>query len=120
MIYTSYYARINKIPENFVPVSIAARAPQFYRGLEYKKIAPNHSFFKVWKDTGDNDYYIKHYNEEILSKLNVKEVLSDLLSLTHSYDICLLCYEKSSDFCHRHLVRDWLVSNNVKCEEMII
>lgn len=32
-------------------------------------------------------------------------------------EICLICYEKPSDFCHRHLVADWLNKNGVKCKE---
>ena len=120
MIYTSYYARLNKLPDNITQVSIAGRAPDFYNGYEYKKLAPKYSFFKVWKETHDNDYYIRHYNEEVLSKLDVRGVLSDLLSLTGSYDLCLLCYEKEGDFCHRHLVADWLVRNGVSCSEFTL
>ena len=75
MIYTSYYAKLNKIPENIVPVSIAGKAPDFYSGLEYKKLAPKYWFFKEWKQNHDNDFYIKHFNEEVLSKLELKQVL---------------------------------------------
>ena len=32
-------------------------------------------------------------------------------------DIALICYEKPSDFCHRHLVAEWLNQNGFKCEE---
>ena len=35
-------------------------------------------------------------------------------------DIALLCYEKPDDFCHRHLVADWLNKNGYKCEEYVI
>lgn len=31
--------------------------------------------------------------------------------------IALICYEKPSDFCHRHLVAEWLNQNGYKCEE---
>lgn len=31
--------------------------------------------------------------------------------------ICLICYEKPADFCHRHLVAKWLNDNNFKCKE---
>lgn len=120
MIYTSYYAKLNKIPENIVPVSIAGKAPDFYKGLEYKKLAPKYWFFKEWKQNHDNDFYIKHFNEEVLSQLKVRQVLSELLALTGSYEICLLCYEKPNDFCHRHLVADWFNKNGVKCEELIL
>lgn len=118
MIYTSYYAMLNKIPKNIIPVSIAGKAPDFYKGLEYKKLAPKYPFFKVWKETGDNDYYIRHFQEEVLDKTDVMTVLADLLRMTNSYEICLLCYEKPGDFCHRHLVADWLNNQGVTCKEM--
>jgi uncharacterized protein YeaO (DUF488 family) len=108
---------MNKLPSYLVPVSIAGKTPDFYKGYEYKKLAPKWNFFKVWKETHDNEYYIKHYQEEVIDKLVFKEVLTDLLILTNSYDLCLLCYEKSGDFCHRHLVADWFTKNGVKCEE---
>lgn len=31
--------------------------------------------------------------------------------------ICLICFEKPTDFCHRHLVADWLTKNGFQCEE---
>lgn len=34
------------------------------------------------------------------------------------YHIALLCYEKPDDFCHRHLVADWLRKNGYECEEL--
>lgn len=36
----------------------------------------------------------------------------------HSKDVALLCCEKPSDFCHRHLVADWFRKNGVPCEEL--
>lgn len=108
---------MKKLPKLLVPVSIAGRTPDFYHGYEYKKLAPKYEFFKVWKETQDNDYYVKHYNEEVLDKLDIKCVLTDLLILTNSYDLCLLCYETPEKFCHRHLVSEWLNKNGVKSEE---
>ena len=31
--------------------------------------------------------------------------------------ISSLCYEKPGDFCHRHLVADWLTKSGVNCIE---
>ena len=45
---------------------------------------------------------------EILNKLDKEEVLKFLDSF--ETDIILLCYEKSGDFCHRHIVADWIES----------
>ena len=51
MIYTSYYAKIKKLPEDVIPVSIAGKAPKGFKGIQYKKLAPKYSFFSVWKES---------------------------------------------------------------------
>ena len=40
--------------------------------------------------------------------LDAQRVYEDLERLSNGRDCVLLCYEKSGDFCHRHLVADWL------------
>ena len=119
MIYTSYFAKLQKIPENIVPISICGKAPEWYRGLQYKKLAPKYEFFIEWKKNHDNDYYIEHFNLEVLNKLDINIVLQELNRMSNNKDIVLLCYEKPSDFCHRHLVANWFNQNNIKCEEYI-
>ena len=131
MIYTSYFANLRKLPENIIPISICGKAPDWYKGLQYKKLAPKYDFFMEWKKNHDNDYYIKCFKEQVLDKLNVDDVVKELDSLlidvttTLNYKIdsmlvpriALVCYEKPSDFCHRHLVADWLMSNGYKVKE---
>lgn len=89
----------------------------FYTGLSYKKLAPKWEFFKVWKETHDNDYYIDNYDKQVLNTLRAKEVVEELLSMTNTKNIALVCYEKPSDFCHRHLVANWLKDNGFDCME---
>ena len=119
MFYTSYYAKIKALPDNAIPVSIAGKAPNGFNGIQYKKLAPKYSFFSVWKETHDNNYYIEHFISEVLDVLDVKQVVADLESFKKNKDsiIVLVCYEKSGDFCHRHLVANWLNENGYKCEE---
>ena len=122
MIYTSYFGRLSRFPENIVPISICGKAPDWYGGPQYKKLAPKYDFFMKWKETHDNDYYIKCFNEQVLDKLNAQDVLLELSELAgfnnRHNDICLICYEKSEDFCHRHLVAGWLRKNGFACEEL--
>lgn len=137
MIYTSYFANIRRLPEGFVPISICSKAPDGYKGLQYKKLAPKYDFFMRWKENHDNSYYTKCFNEQILNCLDVYEVMDDLYNLLtdkeklsvemtncpfwrnpHS-NIVLICYEKSTDFCHRHLVADWLEANGIQCKEWV-
>ena len=122
MIYTSYFAKLNKLPKDIIPISICGKAPNWYDGLQYKKLAPKYEFFMEWKKNHDNDYYVKCYNEQVLNKLNPTNVYNELLHLCTSVKlieptICLVCYEKPSDFCHRHLVAKWLTENGYSCEE---
>lgn len=122
MIYTSYFAKIQELPNNIVPISICAKAPIWYKGFQYKKLAPKYDFFMKWKETHDNEYYIKCFNEQVLNKINIDDIIADFSKLSYGFsiginDICLLCYEKPQDFCHRHLVANWLNQNGFKCEE---
>lgn len=117
MIYTTYFAKLRKLPANITPIAICGGLPKFYTGLSYKKLAPKWDFFKAWKETHDNDYYIENFEKLVLNPLNAKEVVNELLAMSDTKDIALVCYEKPSDFCHRHLVADWLKRNGFKCEE---
>ena len=114
---TGYFARLKDYQKiNLTPISIAAKAPIWYKGDEYKKLAPKWSFYSEWKNgshKGDNDYYIKHFKEEVLDNLDPEQVLKELegFSGVSEDNIILLCYEKSGTFCHRHLVADWLNQN---------
>lgn len=99
---TSYFGKLSKI-DNKNAVSIAAKSPDFYKGREYKKLAPKYWFFKKYKDDGDEEFYTKQYCKEVLDKLDAKEVYEEL-----GEDAVLLCWESSEKFCHRHLVAEWL------------
>ena len=115
MIYTSYFAQLRNMPENVIPISICGKAPDWYDGLQYKKLAPKYGFFTEWKKTHDNNFYIEHFNDEVLKMLSVPKVLADLQMLIPDYikskmdvpvwinkdwHIALICYERPTDFCH--------------------
>lgn len=120
MIYTTYFAKLKSLPENVIPISICGKAPSWYIGLQYKKLAPKYGFFMKWKETHDNNYYIEHFNEEVLNCLDVEEIVNELYYMSgYDKDVALVCYEKPSDFCHRHLVADWLNKNGFECKEFI-
>ena len=123
MIYTSYFAKLKELKNhNIIPISICGKAPDWYKGLQYKKLAPKYGFFMEWKKNHDNDYYIEHFQKEVLDGLDATEVILDFSRMAYGFnagenDIALICYEKPSDFCHRHLLAEWLNQNGFKCEE---
>ena len=98
IIQTSYYTKYKG--EN--AVSIAGKCPEWYKGREYKKLAPKYWFFQKYKQDGDREFYIEQYQKEVLSKLNAQQVYEEL-----GENAVLLCWEDSYKFCHRHLVSDW-------------
>lgn len=74
----------------------------------YPKLAPKKSFWQVWHDNigkipheENNKYYVEEYWCEVLSKLDSDEVYKELDGSI------LLCYEKNTEFCHRHIVAAW-------------
>lgn len=122
-MFTGYYAKMKKYTDaGLIPVSIAGWAPDWYKGLQYKKLAPKWQFFNEWKNgshKGDNDYYIREFNAQVLDKLDAFAVVSELEKMTGVDDskIVLLCYEKPKDFCHRHLVAEWLTRCSFETRE---
>ena len=93
-------------------------------------LAPKYELLMQWKENHDKDYYIRRFNDDILSKLDANCVLNEEASnnvigklqtpiwMDPEYHIALICYEKSSDFCHRHLVSNWFRCNGYECEEL--
>lgn len=138
MIYTSYFAMLKKMPKNYIPISICAKVPEWYTGLQYKKLAPKYDFFMKWKQSHDNEYYIQCFNEQVLSYLNPYDVISELINMLDNQTkmmvkmtncpiwsnpdihIVLICYEKPSDFCHRHLVAYWFNNHCINCKELSV
>lgn len=117
MIYTTYFAKLKSLPENIVPISICGKTPTGYKGLQYKVLAPKYDFFMEWKKNHDNDFYIRRYEDQVLSRLSAKDVVATLYQMSGGSDVALVCYEKPSDFCHRHLVASWLCDNGIPCHE---
>lgn len=117
-VYTSYFANLRNLPNNLCPISISGKAPDWYTGIQYKVLAPKYWFFKKYEEDHDKEFYIEAFNKDVLNNLKAYEVLSKLKELANGKIPCLICYEKPGDFCHRHLVAEWLKNNcNIEVEE---
>ena len=135
MIYTSYFGKLKKLPTNIIPIAICGKSPDWFNGIEYKKLAPKYSFFSEWKETKDDEYYVNCFNEQVLKPLNAENVIEELYNslsddIKYFLNICncqpwdnpnvhiaLMCYEKPGDFCHRNLVAEWLNKNGYEVKE---
>lgn len=111
MIFTGYYAKLKQYEQaGLQPVSIAGRAPEFYKGPQYKALAPEYKMFMDWKKGKIDD---DQYTEIFTKRLNTldKEAVRNMLTKWFDKDVILLCYEKTGDFCHRHIVASWVEDN---------
>jgi uncharacterized protein YeaO (DUF488 family) len=118
MIYTSNFASIRKFKaDKTIQLSISRYTPKWLKedditdNIEIlapsKELLLNYKSGKVTKEE-----YIKIYIEgieEIENTKKFKRLLEKLKEVNErGYDIFLLCYEKKGDFCHRHLLSDFL------------
>lgn len=105
-IYTSYYANTKKlIKNNIMPVSVSVFNPKRLKNdirVSLRYLAPRYNMLKM----GEEEYTPKYL--DILKNTNPKRVIEDLEQATQGQDCALMCYEIPTDFCHRHLIADWL------------
>ena len=107
MIYTSYFAAKKYNKEQGISIS---RWNKFWQGGSYPELFPSQTLLTWWKSLPEEaqkcqDYqqmYFNYYKYETLDKLDPHKVAAELEGKV------LLCYEKSEDFCHRHIVAAWL------------
>ncbi len=123
-IYTSYFAKLKKMEQSFpyglCVVSIASKDPHpSFSNNKLSKLAPPWYVLKAYKENGDKEQYIKDYKRLVLDNLNPKEIYETLKNRAGYGDVVLVCYEKSGDFCHRHLVAEWLKDAGYEVEEWV-
>jgi uncharacterized protein YeaO (DUF488 family) len=116
-IYTTYFAKLKKLPADVVPVPISNSIPgvsrentsySYLSANKYKNLVPPWYVVKAYKENGDKEQYTKDYKRLVLDHLNPHDVVSNLKNQVGYNDVALVCYEKSDDFCHRHIVAEWL------------
>lgn len=108
MITTSSYKDFDTNLYSGVSISKDRGKDADFSGETFLELAPKEAFFRVWKNNRgvipedeNTRYYVEEYYKQVLSKLDPAEVYRKLEYKT------LLCYEDSSEFCHRHLVAAW-------------
>ena len=80
-----------------------------FNGKVISEFAPKRKFWDRWKsnigkipELENTKYYIEEYYKQVLSKINIQELLKD------EKDPVLLCYEKGQQFCHRHVLAEYI------------
>lgn len=107
MIYTSYFGNHRRLPKEMKCISIARKTPLGFTGECWEELAPSSDLLSDYK-SGKTDK--QGYTQRYLKQLD------DLADTNPDYfnrfktdeDIILLCYEKMGDFCHRHILSNYL------------
>lgn len=80
-----------------------------FDGKAIPELAPKKAFFRAYKDNIGKipeevnvRYYIGEYYRQVLSQVNIEKLLEG------EKNPILLCYEKGQDFCHRHVVAEYI------------
>lgn len=115
-IYTSYFAKVYQFPDDkYTCIAISVGIPKAINVKSYKKLAPLWDIVQEYKNNGGNiERYKNRYYNEVLNQLDADDVVKELASISQDKDVVLICYEgiKNNDFCHRHLVSQWLRENS--------
>lgn len=107
-IYTSYFSNAKKLGANDIEIiGIALYPPKWFAGVSIKSLAPSYSIFKY---SNTEEEYIARFKAEVLSRLDAKSIYERIKSFSNGKDVALCCFEKPYEFCHRHLVAEWLNS----------
>lgn len=116
-MYTSYFANLRKLPKDIVPIAICAKPPNWYGGARYNRLAPPYDVLMGYKRDGDAEKYVREYKKRVLDALNPDRVIDELFRISGGKAFAMLCYEKPDDFCHRHIVAEWLREHDFEVEE---
>lgn len=119
-IYTGYFAQMKKYQElGLTPISIARYSPAWFTGYCLKDLAPSDSLLKGYKN---GQVSIEEYRKQYLHQLETvrwAEVLRRLEKFA-SDGAVLCCYEKPSDFCHRHILSEYMRESGYGVAEILI
>lgn len=123
-VWTGYYAQMKKyVKADLVPVSIAYGTPVWYMGETCFELAPSRKLLVSYKKgLVDQEEYTKQYLQ-FLKTVDWSLTIGKLFDISDKHqgkDLVLCCFEKPDDFCHRHLLAEYLTKHGMDVEEYLI
>lgn len=135
-LYTSYYANMKNIPTNYLMVGISQYCPEWlkedapdnFMWVKGNFLAPDKELLDDIKSGRiDHKTYTERYTNKFYESFDKSYVYKSVDDWYQAMDkefsdkyraIVFLCYEKPSDFCHRHILRDILnYKHHIRIEE---
>lgn len=108
-IYTSYFGNYRKLEAaNIKMICVALGKPRYYDAPQIIEVAPRKYMLD---DKWTYEEYTNMYLNDVLAKVNPQELIQTIQRYSDGKDVALCCYEKPSDFCHRHILAKWITNN---------
>lgn len=109
MIYTSYFARANKLSDVY-RISVCYSTPSWATVEDRLPVfAPTWEILDRYKKTGNIVEYEQSYFKLLDSRKDqVKLALQQLQELSKDKTVLLCCWENADKLCHRHLLAKYL------------
>lgn len=109
-IYTTYFNNKN-LPKNHIKINISRR-PLYPCDYDIDYFKPSEILLQGYKK-GDftQEVFIKLFEKQLVKipEECLNAVIGGITYLEITYDnVLLICHEKPEDFCHRHLVKEYL------------
>ena len=102
-LYTSSFNVATKHYPNIKTVSISITSSEKFEGTYARELRPSKELLWAYKNGEiDSSEYREWYRDTILKPLKAIDVYEKYRGKI------LCCWEKQGDFCHRHLIIEWL------------
>lgn len=112
-IFTSYFGNVATLKKCGVhPISIARWSPRGWDGDRLTWLAPTVYMLKE----ASHEEYVRMY-QEICRGVNIEWLIRQLSMMAGGKDVALLCYERPNEFCHRHMLAEYLTDHGIKVTE---
>jgi len=124
---TSYFANIKNIRTNhpdYILVSISLNTtPELDRSVDFsdKRLSPTPFILNDYKGNPNEIEYVKRF-KAVLQNIDLNSILKEWASkYGANKKYILICYEKPSDFCHRHIIAEEIENKyNIEVPEIDI
>lgn len=106
-IYTTNYTKASRLSnKHYLKVSISLIRPREYNGMHIQSLAPKKQLLDDYHNGLSPEEYEVRYREQINKLNDIHSLFEIMAKQAKGRDILLLCYEKKSAFCHRHILSD--------------
>ncbi|MDP9475314.1 MAG: DUF488 domain-containing protein [Actinomycetota bacterium] len=118
-LYTSRWANRELARLPLTPVGISRGVPKFRLGYRYRRLmelAPSRETFAI----EDREEFERAYRQG-LEQIGIETIMRKLERIGREaggLPLALLCFERVDEFCHRHVLRDFMTERGVEIREL--